>query len=91
MQAIARPLARAAPRGLRQAAALSTWSAVPAGPPDPILGACHVPGPVFVRRASLVHGSRRAIRICAAGTISGITVESCFAFSQTFTITIPLS
>lgn len=38
MQAIARPLTRAAPRGLRQAAALSTWSAVPAGPPDPILG-----------------------------------------------------
>ncbi|KAI0347998.1 PLP-dependent transferase [Trametopsis cervina] len=38
MQAITRPLARAAPRGLRQAAALSTWSAVPAGPPDPILG-----------------------------------------------------
>ena len=37
MQAIARPLTRAAPRGLRQAAALSTWSAVPAGPPDPIL------------------------------------------------------
>ncbi|KAI0815204.1 PLP-dependent transferase [Irpex lacteus] len=38
MQAIARPLTRAAPKGLRQAAALSTWAAVPAGPPDPILG-----------------------------------------------------
>ncbi|KAH8102614.1 PLP-dependent transferase [Cristinia sonorae] len=38
MQAIARPLARASPRALSRAAALSTWSAVPAGPPDPILG-----------------------------------------------------
>ncbi|CCM01943.1 uncharacterized protein FIBRA_04016 [Fibroporia radiculosa] len=38
MQAIARPLARAAPKQIRCAAALSTWSAVPAGPPDPILG-----------------------------------------------------
>ncbi|THH34165.1 hypothetical protein EUX98_g47 [Antrodiella citrinella] len=38
MQAIARPLARAAPRALSRAAALSTWSAVPAGPPDAILG-----------------------------------------------------
>jgi len=38
MQALARPLARAAPRSLARAAALSTWSSVPAGPPDPILG-----------------------------------------------------
>ncbi|KAK7694597.1 Aspartate aminotransferase, mitochondrial [Cerrena zonata] len=38
MQALARPLARAAPKNLSRAAALSTWSAVPAGPPDPILG-----------------------------------------------------
>lgn len=38
MQAIARPIARAAPRQVRAAAALSTWSNVPAGPPDPILG-----------------------------------------------------
>ncbi|KZT74675.1 hypothetical protein DAEQUDRAFT_719857 [Daedalea quercina L-15889] len=38
MQAIARPLARAAPRQVRAAAALSTWANVPAGPPDPILG-----------------------------------------------------
>ncbi|GBE78274.1 Aspartate aminotransferase, mitochondrial [Sparassis crispa] len=38
MQAVARPLARAAPNNLRRAAALSTWSTVPAGPPDPILG-----------------------------------------------------
>ncbi|KAI0793452.1 pyridoxal phosphate-dependent transferase [Abortiporus biennis] len=38
MLAITRPLARAAPKGLSRAAALSTWSAVPAGPPDPILG-----------------------------------------------------
>ena len=41
MQAVARPLTRTAPKSLRRAAALSTWSAVPAGPPDPILGACH--------------------------------------------------
>ncbi|EKM60996.1 uncharacterized protein PHACADRAFT_134034 [Phanerochaete carnosa HHB-10118-sp] len=38
MQAISRPLTRSAPLSLRRAAALSTWSAVPAGPPDPILG-----------------------------------------------------
>ncbi|PSR72383.1 hypothetical protein PHLCEN_2v11726 [Hermanssonia centrifuga] len=38
MQVISRPLTRSAPRNLRRAAALSTWSAVPAGPPDPILG-----------------------------------------------------
>ncbi|PCH33598.1 hypothetical protein WOLCODRAFT_22108 [Wolfiporia cocos MD-104 SS10] len=38
MQVIARPLARTAPQQVRRAAALSTWSAVPAGPPDPILG-----------------------------------------------------
>lgn len=38
MQAFSRPLARIAPRNLSRAAALSTWSAVPAGPPDPILG-----------------------------------------------------
>ncbi|KAI0735222.1 PLP-dependent transferase [Earliella scabrosa] len=38
MQAIARPLARAAPRHVRYAGSLSVWSAVPAGPPDPILG-----------------------------------------------------
>lgn len=38
MQAISRPLTRTAPKTLRRAAALSTWSAVPAGPPDPILG-----------------------------------------------------
>ncbi|KIP12008.1 hypothetical protein PHLGIDRAFT_27620 [Phlebiopsis gigantea 11061_1 CR5-6] len=38
MQAISRPLSRTAPKSLRRAAALSTWSAVPAGPPDPILG-----------------------------------------------------
>ncbi|RPD63009.1 PLP-dependent transferase [Lentinus tigrinus ALCF2SS1-7] len=38
MQAIARPLARAAPRHVRYAGSLSIWSAVPAGPPDPILG-----------------------------------------------------
>ncbi|KAL6302173.1 pyridoxal phosphate-dependent transferase [Sparassis latifolia] len=38
MQAVARPLARTAPNNLRRAAALSTWSTVPAGPPDPILG-----------------------------------------------------
>lgn len=40
MQAIARPLARAAPRHVRYAGSLSVWSAVPAGPPDPILGTC---------------------------------------------------
>ncbi|KAI0963505.1 hypothetical protein AcW1_000563 [Taiwanofungus camphoratus] len=38
MQVIARPLTRIAPRQIRVVAALSTWSAVPAGPPDPILG-----------------------------------------------------
>lgn len=38
MQAIARPIARVAPRQVRAAAALSTWANVPAGPPDPILG-----------------------------------------------------
>ncbi|KAH9946668.1 pyridoxal phosphate-dependent transferase [Amylocystis lapponica] len=38
MQVISRPLARAVPQHIRRAAALSTWSAVPAGPPDPILG-----------------------------------------------------
>ncbi|GJE86060.1 aspartate aminotransferase family protein [Phanerochaete sordida] len=38
MQAISRPLTRTAPKSLRRAAALSTWAAVPAGPPDPILG-----------------------------------------------------
>ncbi|OBZ78526.1 Aspartate aminotransferase, mitochondrial [Grifola frondosa] len=38
MQAIARPLARAAPRHVRYAGTLSAWSAVPAGPPDAILG-----------------------------------------------------
>ncbi|KAI0078928.1 PLP-dependent transferase [Panus rudis PR-1116 ss-1] len=38
MQALSRPLARVAPRSLARAAALSTWSNVPAGPPDPILG-----------------------------------------------------
>lgn len=38
MQALARPLARVASKNLGRAAALSTWSAVPAGPPDPILG-----------------------------------------------------
>ncbi|KAI0801318.1 PLP-dependent transferase [Fomes fomentarius] len=38
MQAIARPLVRAAPRHVRYAGSLSVWSAVPAGPPDPILG-----------------------------------------------------
>ena len=41
MQAIARPLARAAaPKHVRYAGSLSAWAAVPAGPPDPILGAC---------------------------------------------------
>jgi hypothetical protein len=30
--------ARRAPAVFRSAAPLSTWSAVPAGPPDPILG-----------------------------------------------------
>ena len=38
MQAIARPLARVAPKHVRYAGSLSVWSAVPAGPPDPILG-----------------------------------------------------
>ncbi|KZT06907.1 PLP-dependent transferase [Laetiporus sulphureus 93-53] len=38
MQAVSRPIARAVPSNVRRAAALSTWSAVPAGPPDPILG-----------------------------------------------------
>lgn len=41
MQAISRPLTRTAPKSLRRAAALSTWSTVPAGPPDPILGTCN--------------------------------------------------
>lgn len=38
MQAIARPLARVAPKHVRYTGSLSAWSAVPAGPPDPILG-----------------------------------------------------
>ncbi|KAH9944431.1 PLP-dependent transferase [Epithele typhae] len=38
MQAIARPLARVAPKHVRYAGTVSAWSAVPAGPPDPILG-----------------------------------------------------
>ncbi|KAI1797829.1 PLP-dependent transferase [Ganoderma leucocontextum] len=38
MQAIARPLARVAPKHVRYAGSLSVWFTVPAGPPDPILG-----------------------------------------------------
>ncbi|EMD41819.1 hypothetical protein CERSUDRAFT_128978 [Gelatoporia subvermispora B] len=38
MLAAARPLARAIPRHTLRAAGVSTWSNVPAGPPDPILG-----------------------------------------------------
>ena len=47
MQAIARPLARAAPKHVRYAGSLSVWSAVPAGPPDPILGTCRSSCPVL--------------------------------------------
>ena len=47
MQAIARPLARIAPKHVRYAGSLSVWSAVPAGPPDPILGTCRSPRPVL--------------------------------------------
>ena len=52
MQAIARPLARAAPKHVRYAGTVSAWSAVPAGTPDPILGAC-VSGFVFLARVSM--------------------------------------
>ncbi|OCH96464.1 PLP-dependent transferase [Obba rivulosa] len=38
MLAVARPLVRVAPRHALRAAGVSTWSHVPAGPPDPILG-----------------------------------------------------